>query len=73
MHVGNVRAESYTRPMHQNGEVNGAQESRQESFGPECTPDPTQGDTLQNTDEQLDLSDEEVEILQKFSTRNLYR
>lgn len=58
---------------YQNGVINGAQESRQESFGPECTPDPTQGDTLQNSDEQLDLSDEEVEILQKFSTRNLYR
>lgn len=47
-HPGNVRAESFTRPVQLfpiggggGGELNGAQESRQQDlYGPDCTPDP---------------------------------
>lgn len=73
--IGNVRAESYTRPMqhYQNGIVNGAQESRQETFGPECTPDPTLGEALQDTEEPFILNNDEEELLQKLATRHYYR
>lgn len=73
---GNVRAESYTRPKqhYQNGIVNGAQESRQqEVFGPECTPDPTLGEALQDTEEPLNLDDDEEELLHRLATRHYYR
>lgn len=75
MNKGNVREESYTRPKqhYQNGVVSGAQESRQESFGPECTPDPTLGESLLDTEEPLILNEEEEELLQRLATRHYYR
>lgn len=58
---------------YQNGIVNGAQESRQETFGPECTPDPTLGEALQDTEVPLNLNeDEQEEFLQKLATRHSY-
>lgn len=70
-----MREESYTRPKqhYQNGVVNGAQESRQESYGPECTPDPTLGESLLDTEEPLILNEEEEELLQRLATRHYYR
>lgn len=72
---GNVRAESYTRPRqyYRNGIVNSAQESRQETFGLECTPDPTLGEALQDTDEPLNLDDDEEELLHRLATRHYYK
>lgn len=72
---GNVREESYTRPKqhYQNGVVNGAQESRQEGFVPECTPDTTLGESLLDTEEPLILNEEEEELLQRLATRHYYR
>lgn len=70
-----MREESYTRPKqhYQNGVVSGAQESRQEAFGPECTPDPTLGESLLDTEEPLTLNEEEEELLQRLATRHYYR
>ncbi|XP_037033533.1 neuroligin-1-like isoform X3 [Bradysia coprophila] len=73
-YAGNVREESFTRPKqhYQNGVVNGVQESRQEGFGPECTPDTTLGDSLLDTEEPLTLNEEEEELLQRLATRHYY-
>lgn len=58
---------------YQNGIVGGAQESRQEGYGPECTPDPTLGESLQDTEEPLNLDADEEELLQRLATRHYYR
>lgn len=76
--VGNVRAESYTRPLQhfENSLVNGAQESRQEGFDPECTQDPTLGESQLDgggDETSQNLIEDEEEILQKLATRQYYR
>lgn len=53
--------------------VNGAQESRQEGFDPECTQDPTLGESQLDGDETQNLIEDEEEILQKLATRQYYR
>ncbi|XP_058459148.1 neuroligin-4, X-linked-like [Malaya genurostris] len=74
-YAGSVRAESFSRPrMYGNGIINDAQESRLESFGTECTPDPTMGEVLQegNTDGGLLSEEEEEELLEKLANRHYY-
>lgn len=69
-----MRAETYKRPVqHQNGGANLAQESRQATFGAECAPDPTIGETVQDAEEPLNLNKDEEELLQKLATRHYYR
>lgn len=76
-YAGTVRAESFTRPKanYPNGLINDAQESRQDTYGSECTPDPTMGEALQDTDGNpavvADAEDEEM--LQKLADRHYYR
>uniref|UniRef100_A0A182KGP9 Uncharacterized protein n=1 Tax=Anopheles christyi TaxID=43041 RepID=A0A182KGP9_9DIPT len=76
-----VRAESFSRPrsLYQNGVINDAQESRQESFGTECTPDPTMGEVLQengsgpgDTIANVLSEEEEEELLEKLANRHYY-
>uniref|UniRef100_A0A182TGX5 Uncharacterized protein n=1 Tax=Anopheles melas TaxID=34690 RepID=A0A182TGX5_9DIPT len=84
--TGSVRAESFSRPrsLYQNGVINDAQESRQESFGTECTPDPTMGEVLQengvggggggpgDTLTNVLSEEEEEELLEKLANRHYY-
>lgn len=77
-YTGSVRAESFTRPkqIYQNGIINNVQESRQETYGPECTSDPTFGEALQDTEEPLNSDDDEIdedELLDRLATRHFYR
>uniref|UniRef100_A0A182P7Y3 Uncharacterized protein n=1 Tax=Anopheles epiroticus TaxID=199890 RepID=A0A182P7Y3_9DIPT len=78
---GSVRAESFSRPrsLYQNGIINDAQESRLESFGTECTPDPTMGEVLQengsgpgDTIANVLSEEEEEELLEKLANRHYY-
>lgn len=60
------------------GIINDAQESRLESFGTECTPDPTMGEVLQEGNGMLDgggmlSEEEEEELLEKLANRHYYR
>ncbi|XP_049295416.1 neuroligin-4, X-linked-like isoform X1 [Anopheles funestus] len=80
-YAGSVRAESFSRPrsLYQNGIINDAQESRQESFGTECTPDPTMGEVLQesgggpgDTIGNVLSEEEEAELLEKLANRHYY-
>ncbi|XP_058130589.1 neuroligin-1-like [Anopheles ziemanni] len=80
-YAGSVRAESFSRPksLYQNGLINDAQESRQESFGTECTPDPTMGEVLQeagggpgDTPGNVLTEEEEEELLEKLANRHYY-
>lgn len=80
--IGTVRAESFSRPksLYQNGLINDAQESRQESFGTECTPDPTMGEVLQegnggpgDGNSNVLSEEEEEELLEKLANRHYYR
>ncbi|XP_041783182.1 neuroligin-4, X-linked-like [Anopheles merus] len=88
-YAGSVRAESFSRPrsLYQNGVINDAQESRQESFGTECTPDPTMGEVLQengvgggggggggpgDTLTNVLSEEEEEELLEKLANRHYY-
>lgn len=73
--IGAVRAESFTRPKAHFADtiINGVQESRQENFIPDCTPDPTLGEALLDTEEPLNLDEDEEELLQKLATRHYYR
>ncbi|XP_055619469.1 neuroligin-1-like [Toxorhynchites rutilus septentrionalis] len=74
-YAGSVRAESFSRPrMYSNGIINDAQESRLESFGTECTPDPTMGEVLHdgNSDGGLLSEEEEAELLEKLANRHYY-
>ncbi|XP_058829143.1 neuroligin-1-like isoform X2 [Topomyia yanbarensis] len=74
-YAGSVRAESFSRPrMYGNGIINDAQESRLESFGTECTPDPTMGEVLQegSPDGGLLSEEEEEELLEKLANRHYY-
>ncbi|XP_050081372.1 neuroligin-4, X-linked-like [Anopheles maculipalpis] len=80
-YAGSVRAESFSRPrsLYQNGVINDAQESRQESFGTECTPDPTMGEVLQesgsgpgDTIANVLSEEEEAELLEKLANRHYY-
>uniref|UniRef100_A0A182LY48 Uncharacterized protein n=1 Tax=Anopheles culicifacies TaxID=139723 RepID=A0A182LY48_9DIPT len=80
-YAGSVRAESFSRPrsLYQNGVINDAQESRQESFGTECTPDPTMGEVLQeagsgpgDTIGNVLSEEEEAELLAKLANRHYY-
>lgn len=74
--TGAVRPESLTRPKLHYGDsiINGVQESRQqESYNPECTPDPTLGEALLDTEEPLNLDEDEEELLQKLATKQYYR
>ncbi|KFB50048.1 AGAP011916-PA-like protein [Anopheles sinensis] len=80
-YAGSVRAESFSRPksLYQNGLINDAQESRQESFGTECTPDPTMGEVLQeaggvpgDTPGNILTDEEEEELLEKLANRHYY-
>lgn len=73
--LGAVRAESFTRPKLHYADtiINGVQESRQENFIPDCTPDPTLGEALLDTEEPLNLDEDEEELLQKLATRHYYR
>lgn len=81
LNAGNVRAESFSRPMqHLPNNVDvlggGAQESRQQDlYGPDCTPDPTLGEAaLQETEETLAIGeDDEEDLLQRIATRHYYR
>ncbi|XP_053661262.1 neuroligin-4, X-linked-like [Anopheles marshallii] len=80
-YAGSVRAESFSRPrsLYQNGVINDAQESRQESFGTECTPDPTMGEVLQESGSgpgdaigNVLSEEEEAELLEKLANRHYY-
>uniref|UniRef100_A0A182FB66 Uncharacterized protein n=2 Tax=Anopheles albimanus TaxID=7167 RepID=A0A182FB66_ANOAL len=80
-YAGTVRAESFSRPksLYQNGLINDAQESRQESFGTECTPDPTMGEVLQegnggpgDGNSNVLSEEEEEELLEKLANRHYY-
>ncbi|XP_053679732.1 neuroligin-1-like [Anopheles nili] len=79
-YAGSVRAESFSRPrsLYQNGVINDAQESRQESFGTECTPDPTMGEVLQENGGPGDIipnvlsEKEEEELIEKLANRHYY-
>ncbi|XP_058054010.1 neuroligin-4, X-linked-like [Anopheles bellator] len=84
-YAGTVRAESFARPrsLYQNGGglINDAQESRQESFGTECTPDPTMGEVLQEAGagsgadgagSNVLSEEEEEELLEKLANRHYY-
>lgn len=82
--AGSVRAESFSRPRMFGGGgagggiINDAQESRLESFGTECTPDPTMGEVLQEGNGMLDgggmlSEEEEEELLEKLANRHYYR
>ncbi|XP_055533589.1 neuroligin-1-like isoform X2 [Wyeomyia smithii] len=74
-YAGSVRAESFSRPrMYGSGIINDAQESRLESFGTECTPDPTMGEVLQegNPDGGVLSEEEEEELLEKLANRHYY-
>ncbi|XP_053685774.1 neuroligin-4, X-linked-like [Sabethes cyaneus] len=74
-YAGSVRAESFSRPrMYGSGIINDAQESRLESFGTECTPDPTMGEVLQegNSDGGILSEEEEEELLEKLANRHYY-
>jgi hypothetical protein len=55
-----------------NGILNDVQESRQENYGLECTPDPTMGEALQDTEED-GLTEDEEALLQKLASRHYYR
>lgn len=57
------------------GSINDAQESRQELFGTECTPDPTMGEVLQeaNSEGGILTEEEEEELLEKLANRHYYR
>lgn len=73
--IGAVRAEALTRPKAHFADIviSGVQESRQENFIPDCTPDPTFGEALLDTEEPLNLDEDEEELLQKLATRHYYR
>lgn len=73
--LGAVRAESFIRPKSHYADtiINGVQESRQENFIPDCTPDPTLGEALLDTEEPLNLDEDEEELLQKLANRHYYR
>ncbi|XP_039436963.1 neuroligin-3-like isoform X1 [Culex pipiens pallens] len=82
-YAGSVRAESFSRPRMFGGGgagggiINDAQESRLESFGTECTPDPTMGEVLQEGNGMLDgggmlSEEEEEELLEKLANRHYY-
>lgn len=73
--AGAVRAESFTRPklLYPADPVNSVQESRQENYNPECTPDPTLGEALQDTEDTTLSAEDEEELLQKLATRHYYR
>lgn len=75
---GSVRAESLIRPQNHyaNDLINGVQESRQESYGLECTPDPTQlGGEEEDSDEDSVMVDDETEneLLDRIITKHYYR
>ncbi|XP_055705569.1 neuroligin-1-like isoform X1 [Phlebotomus papatasi] len=73
-YAGAVRAESFTRPklLYPADPVNSVQESRQENYNPECTPDPTLGEALQDTEDTTLSAEDEEELLQKLATRHYY-
>nr|XP_029724772.1 neuroligin 4-like [Aedes albopictus] len=84
-YAGSVRAESFSRPRMFGGggggagagglgSINDAQESRQELFGTECTPDPTMGEVLQeaNSEGGILTEEEEEELLEKLANRHYY-
>ncbi|XP_021705223.1 neuroligin-1 [Aedes aegypti] len=80
-YAGSVRAESFSRPRMFGGgvaggvgSINDAQESRQELFGTECTPDPTMGEVLQeaNSEGGILTEEEEEELLVKLANRHYY-
>lgn len=75
--AGNVRAESFTRPKQfQNGIINGVQESRQHQetyVNFDCTPDPTLGEALQETEEPSTSDSETEDLLQQFASKHYYR
>ena len=76
MFPGSVRAESFTRPKsyYQSGIINEAQESKQETYGTECTPDPTMGEVLQEETNGINLNNQdEAELLEKLADRHYYR
>lgn len=75
-----MRAESFIRPkLFQNGIINGVQESRQHQetyVSLDCTPDPTLGEALQETDEPSSSSsniDETEDILHQLTSKHYYR
>lgn len=75
--LGNVRAESFTRPKQfQNGIINGVQESRQHQetyVNFDCTPDPTLGEALQETEEPSNSDNDAEDLLQQFASKHYYR
>ncbi|XP_065083960.1 neuroligin-1-like [Ochlerotatus camptorhynchus] len=75
-YAGSVRAELFSRPrmFGGGGNINDAQESRQELFGTECTPDPTMGEVLQegNVEGGILTEEEEEELLEKLANRHYY-
>lgn len=75
--IGNVRAESFTRPKQfQNGIINGVQESRQHQetyVNFDCTPDPTLGEALSETEEPSTTDSETDDLLQQFASKHYYR
>lgn len=55
------------------------QESRQENYNSECTPDPSFGDSLQDTEEPINVDDDDDdendddELIEKLTTKHYYR